>query len=1019
MIFYKSNNILADDQSKFFTRIGIEEGLAPGNVNDIIQDSLGFIWLGTEGGLCRYDGYNFKIFKNDIHDTTSLSFNHVFTLLNAGDGIIWVGTLGGGLNKFDTRTEEFIRYKHQRNNPNSLSSDIIFKIYEDSQDRIWISTLGGGLNLFNEENEIFKRFLSFPNKEKSISSNMASAIFEDSCGNIWIGTFDNGLNLFNDDTESFTHFNVSDIQKYSLNHNQIMDIIELSSDTLLIATFGGGINVMNISRGKFTNYQNENNFVFNTEHKNIRKLFDDGDNIWIGSYNGLYKYWKKSLRMQKYINDQNNNKTLNNNKIREIFKDRNGIIWIGTTNGVNIYDPNRKQFDFHSFNDEYSKLFNDSYSIPDYISNEMILWAGKNYYNDNSSLAGRGIRYYGNPKIEGRFKSNVSVNFYEDENNQLWIGDYDGLKYFDKINNQFYYIEFFSGNIPEQGNNFVKSFFIDSKGDFWAGTLGGGLTHFNVDKKIVKRHIHLEEDEASISDSRVMPILEDSNGNLWIGTYGGLNKFDKENEIFIQYTNQVDDTNSLSNDRIFSIYESSNSDLWIGTYQGLNLYIKDKNYFERITTKDGLWDNTIFSILEDNNGNLWLRTNKGISKYDHFNRIIRNYGKSDGLEGMESNGTVSIKDKNGRLFFSSVRGFYSFIPSTIEDSPIIPDVFFTQLKVMDDVITVGSSNYLPNTLNHINELQLSYLDKVFTIEFSSSHFAIPAKNKYAYMLEGFRDTWTYVDASNRFATFTNLNPGRYTLHIKASNNDGIWNDVGRSLKIVISPPFWATWWFRLGVIIIILLVIFIAYEYRLKRLIEIERTRARIARNLHDDVGGTLASIQYFVDGIRKNSDQTKIDKFLNLIIESSNDAQEKIKDIIWTVNPKEDSLSKFFIKFKRHSSDLFDTYNIIYEIILPKVEPDKKIGMEKRQHLWCICKETVTNVIKHSKCKNVKISFSLFGNRLKYSIEDDGLGFEKGKVEPGNGLANIFFRAEKLNAECDYDTEEGKGFKLKISFQI
>ena len=344
---------------------------------------------------------------------------------------------------------------------------------------------------------------------------------------------------------------------------------------------------------------------------------------------------------------------------------------------------------------------------------------------------------------------------------------------------------------------------------------------------------------------------------------------------------------------------------------------------------------------------------------------------------------------------------------------------FTKLKILDDEIEVGDKKYLNLTLNDVEVLELSYLDKIFTIEFSALHFAIPSKNKYAYMLEGFRDKWTYVDANNRSVTFTNLNPGEYTFHVKASNNDGIWNEVGRSIKIVITPPYWATWWFRLLVVLSILAIVFIIYEYRLQRLLEIERTRGRIARNLHDDVGGTLASIQYFVDGIKKAKDSKNINKFLNLIMESSNDAQEKIRDIIWTVNPSEDGLSKFFIKFKRYASDLFDSHDINYIINFPKVDAEKKINMEKRQHLWCICKETITNVIKHSQCEKVLINFSLNGSGLVYEIEDDGVGFDNNLNQFGNGLSNISFRSEKLKAKFDIDSAKKRGCKVKISFQI
>lgn len=1003
-------------QSEVFIRIGTEQGLAPGNVNDIVQDSNGFIWLGTESGLCRYDGYEFKTYTNNLADSNSLSYNNIFSLLMDDDGIIWVGTLGGGLNKFDTKTGKFVRYQSDKNNPKSISNDIVFKVFKDSNNKIWATTLGGGLNQFDPVTEEFKSYKFDKSDVSSISSNMASAIFEDSKKNLWIGTFDGGLNLFNSRDNTFSHFKNEPDDKNSINHNQVMDIIELNHDSLLIATFGGGINIFNTSSLEFTNHENKNEFEFQTEHRNIRKLYDDGDNFWIGSYNGLYQYTKKTKEITKFTFDQENPFSINNNKIREIFEDENGIIWIGTIYGVNKYDVNRKKFDFNPFSSDEDELFGKANYFPKSMASKSILWPS---VEKSVAKQQRSIKYYVNGNLNENFKSKYSVNFYKDESNTLWIGDYDGLKYYDNKENEFKYIEFFNDAKSGLSNNFVKSFYFDSIGDFWAGTLGGGLTHLSKSTGVIKRYVHDEGDENSISDSRVIPIFEDDFGELWIGTYGGLNKFDREKEIFKWYKYSPNDITTISNDRIYSIYLSNLGELWVGTYQGLNKYIRKTDSFEHITIEDGLAGNTIYGILEDEENNLWIRTNKGISKYDPIRKIIRNYYRNDGFEGLESNSSIFIKNKSGKLYFSGLNGYNSFYPNDIKDNTIPPKVVFSKLKILDEVIEVGDENYLPKSLNEIDELILSYKDKVFSIEFSALHYAIPSKNKYAYMLEGFIDRWTFTDANHRVASFTNLSAGEYTLHVIASNNDGVWNETGRSLKIIITPPYWETWWFRLIAFAVLILLIFMVYEIRLTRLIEIERTRARIARNLHDDVGGTLASIQYFVDAIRKNKTEVHVNKFLDLIMASSNDAQEKIRDIIWTVNPKEDGLTRFLVKFNRHASDLLDSHDIKYKMNFPKVEIEKKIGMEKRQHIWCICKETITNIIRHSNCSNVNVVFTLEGNLLRYSIEDDGVGFNKSTTPAGDGLTNIAFRSEKLGATYKIDTEENKGFKFEICFEI
>ncbi len=995
-----------------FTRIGINQGLATGNVNDIIQDSLGFIWLATESGLCRYDGYKFVLFQHQTNDTSSISYNHVFSLLEGENGIIWVGTLGGGLNKFDSKTEKFLRYTHDEFDTNSISNNNVYKVFEDSENTIWISTLGGGLNKFDKEFGKFKNFKHSQTDPTSISSNMVSDIYEDNKGRLWLGTYDKGLNLFNKKDGSFRHFVNDKDDIFSINNNQVMDILQYSDDELLIATFGGGVNLFNTKRRTFLNESNSKDFKFDIDHKNVRKLFNDGQNIWIGTYNGLFKFDLTSEKILKYSYSHNRLSSIDNNKIRGIFKDKSGVLWFGTTQGVNLLKPNRKNFEYTNYKD-YNQDFIEKKKPLLIPKIEGVIWP--HLKNSEREYSHKIIKYFGisfNPNINS---FTTFINFYYDENNILWMSDYNGLKYYDSSERTFKYIEYFA----KGKNDFVKSFFIDSKGNFWAGTLGGGLTYYNKETKILRKFIHSENDKTTICDSRVIPIMEDSNGIIWIGTYGGLNSFDPETEKFTSYMHEQNDNSSISNNRIYSIIESKNGDLWIGTYQGLNRYLRNENGFECFNSKNGFAGNSMYGILEDNNENLWIRTNEGISKFDPLKDEIKNYNTTDGLVEIESNLNICFKTNNGKMNFSGLNGFNIFDPEEIKDNTAIPQVVFTELRILDSLIKVGDPNYLQKSLNDIDELTLSYKDKIFSIEFAALHYVNPTKNKYAYMLEGFRNQWTFLEGNNRKATFTNLSAGDYVLHVKTSNNDGIWNETGRSLKIIVTPPYWETFWFRILVFIFILFIIFIAYEYRFQKIVAIERTRARIARNLHDDVGGTIAGIQYFINAIRKSSSEDEKDKFLNLIMASSNDAQEKIRDIIWTVNPKEDKLSKFFVRFNRYASDIFDSNNITYSIKFPKVDSEKELSMEKRQHLWCICKETVINSVKHSMCSHVNINFDLNDNTLLYSIEDDGIGFNKSKQTQGNGLTNISFRAEKLGAKCDVITEKNEGVKINFYLHV
>ncbi len=1019
--FISINNVIPQYPQITFERIGKDHGLIPGNVNDIIQDSTGFIWLATENGLCRFDGYSFIYYKNQINDLNSLSYNHVFSLLEDKNGIIWVGTLGGGLNKFDSRTGKFKRYLNDPSNPESISSNIIFKVYRDSRRRIWISTLGGGLNLFDPASETFSRFIYSKDDPNSISSNMVSALYEDKEKNLWIGTFDGGMNLFVESENGFIHFKNNPLDKYSLSHNQVMEFLEDDKGRLWIATFGGGVNLFDRVKKKFRSIRSDSNFPIKPDNLNVRKLFEDQASIWVGTYNGLFRFDKETFAKTDIYSNANDLKTINDNKVRSIFRDETGVVWIGTTVGLNKFDTMKKKFQVINFREDYKSSLDNLHLVPSKFISEKIIWAGPGKSNILKSN-NRKIRFFSKVDENRGFNTLHSSSFYLDEYNYLWVGSYNGIHYYDSNKDEFQNVQYSDDGTPRQGNNFVRWFYIDRRNRFWAGTMVGGLNLYDPGKDLFKRYIHNEAEINSLGDSRVSCVFEDSHGIIWIGTYGGLDVFNENTETFKHYRVIPNESTCISNDRIYSIYESKAGDLWIGTYQGLNRYNRQRDNFEQFSSDQGFGDNAVLSIQEDRNGNLWLRTNDGISKFDPKNKTYQIYDANDGLPAMELNGNIALTNNDGKMFFGFSNGLIHFYPDEIKDNPYKPKIVFTKLTIMDEEVGINENSPLTKPINDMEVIELSYKDKIFGIEFSALHYSIPKKNRYAYTLEGFIDKWVFVDANNRMAKFTNLDPGEYILKVKASNNDGIWSDSVRSIKIIITPPYWETWWFRITMLIIFLLVIFMFYEIRLNRLIGIEHTRARIARNLHDEVGGTLSSIQYFVRAIEKdvsNNDDSSRSKYLNLIMKSSADAQEKIKDLIWTVNPAEDGLGKFLVKFNRYASDLFDSKEINYNIEFPSGNISKSISMEKRQHLWCICKETITNIIKHSQCKNVTIKFLFNGKVLDLIIEDDGIGFVESEKNNSNGIINIKNRAEALKADYRLITDIGQGTRWYFSIKI
>jgi ligand-binding sensor domain-containing protein len=838
LLLFFSTDLFSQNRNIRFEYLSAAEGLSDATILSIYQDNKGFIWLGTESGLYRYDGYNFKLFNHNPNDPKSLSNNSIHAIYEDRHGIIWIGTYGGGLNRYNMKTEEFTHYRHRPDEPTTLSDNEILSILEDHYGNLWIGTYGGGLNKLEAGYEsasllTFIHYKPNPNNSISLGGKEINSLCEDRFGNIWIGT-NNGLSRYVKDDDNFINYQHDPDDPNSLSNNEVLSVYEDNAGNLWIGTNGGGLNKVvpsnnNEAPPTFIHYKNDPDDPTSISDNSIFTIYEDSKGfLWVGTLDGGVNIFNKEKKQFTcYIHDADDPTSLSGNWIYSIYEDNSGIIWVGLHSGGGVHKFDRLKEQFNPYRYYLHRPSNHKIKnvFPIYEDRSGILWIGTREglykFDRKNNLC---VNYSHNPNIPISLSDDKIMSICEDHSGALWIGTLGGgLNKFDREKEKFIHYKHDPNNPQSLSHNMVLSTYVDNSGTLWIGTYGGGLNKFNAETGKFVCYTHDPDDSTSLSDNRNHSTYEDRAGNLWISTWsGGLNKFYREKEQFTHYKNDPNDSTSISANLIFSIYEDNNDVLWIGTAGGLNKFDRVKEIFKSYRLSDGLPTEIIYGLLEDDNGNFWLSTHNGLSRFNPTTGVFRNYNVRDGLQGNEFNSWAYCKTKTGELIFGGVNGFNIFHPDSLRDNSFIPPIVFTDFQLFNESAPIGfdknrERTILNNSITESSELELTYEDKVFSFEFAALDFHSPTKNQYAYMMEGFEEKWNYTDADRRFVTYTNLDPGKYTFRVKGSNNHGIWNEEGASISIIILPPWWATTWAYLAYAFLIIGTIYFVWKMQLRR----------------------------------------------------------------------------------------------------------------------------------------------------------------------------------------------------------
>ncbi|MCU4175148.1 two-component regulator propeller domain-containing protein [Carboxylicivirga sp. N1Y90] len=797
-----------------FQSFNVKHGLSHGSCTAVIQDSEGYIWIATYNGLNRFDGYEFKEFRYQANDSSSLSHNGVQSLILDQNQQLWVGT-NNGINLYDSKTETFERFL-------TNDGDILNAVYSMSlsaDGSIWCGTWGQGLVVINP---ITKETRSIDLSEYDFlnsSSNLIRQVMCDSSGDVWICTWGNGLLQLNPNNLEIHQYCNSE-KNNLLASNYTWSIIEKNEAEFYFGTAMGGLHKLNKSTGLISEVSSKLTERIRTADVNTLALDNKGD-IWVGTYgDGLFIVSENNDAVKTFTYRSKDPNSISNNRITDFFfSKQSNIIWVASSDGINLIDPMLQKFRLIA-DDEFpaDALSAECHSFLLSKNDELIIstWGNGLLYFDlnNHTFKDKSIKY---PEI-----SDSHVFDILQKNNKIYAGTRYGLNIIDKTTNR---INQHIAEYSEEGrlgSNYIRDVLIDSKNRIWLGT-DAGIESFDEATGKFNLYKPYPNSSPEVLENLIWTMEEDSNGNLWLASAGGgISEFNPDTKEFLNlYKHESNNKESIASNRIVSLKIDSKNRFWIGTTEGLIQKNENGTFTKKISLEDGLHNDVIFAIEEDNNGDIWFTTAKSLVRFKPNTNEFFEFFYSDGIQEKEFYMESSLKLDDDRLIFGGLGGFNIFHPDSIKYNTIAPKVVLTKLKIFNQDINEYQEDkkitFLKGALNHSTKITLGYQDNSLSFTFAALNYSHSEKNKYQYRLINFDSDWIY-NGNNRTATYTNLPPGEYTFEVKAANNDGLWSDESKTLNIVIKPPFYLTPWFKITVALLLLVTIVLYMRLRTRQL---------------------------------------------------------------------------------------------------------------------------------------------------------------------------------------------------------
>ena len=1007
-----------------FDHLTTRDGLAQDNVVAILQDHQGFMWFATGEGLNRYDGNSFVVYKNNPNDAGTLSHNFIRDVVEDDQGYLWVAA-HPGVNKFDPTTERSTRYLPDPANPNSLGSDAVWRITRDSRGYLWFAE-DNGLDRFDPTTETFTHYR---NDNTGQFVGRITHVMEDSHHEVWL-VGERGLFHLNPQTGQITRppAMMKDLSANYLYEDKAGDFWMLAHSPIV------GLIKYDPRAGRLTRYP----FGAGAAGLESTTLVDDGGKgFWLPSNLGLYYFDRRTEHLtQLFQHDPADPNSLSDNSVVAIYRDRAGLLWVGTQNGgLNILNFQQEQFGHYRYRAADHDSLNPGRATAILHEPDGVLWAGffPRALDRLNRQTGEVTHYVPGPEDKNHLSKGADVSsICKDARGYLWIGGWGaGLDRFDERTGQFKHYGHDPGDPHSLMTDNVVSIYADPTGHIWAGQYGG-VSRFDPGTGQFTNY-QLGPDESAGLAYTVSAFHRDRSGTLWLGTWGGvLSRFDESANTFVNYPPDQHDPRQLQGGSIGAIHEDRAGTLWLASGLGLYRYSRSSGTFSRYTESQGLPSNDLMGILEDRAGRFWISTKKGLSRFDPKTETFRNYEESDGLVSNDFSRGCYQQGKDGEMLFCGSNGVIAFFPDNVRDSFFVPPVVITSLRIFNKPVPIGARSILKNAIPYVNSLSLSHRDNVFSLEFAALSYANPQKNRYRYKLENFDPGWNEVGSTQRVATYTNLDPGKYIFHVQGSNSDGIWNAQGVSLTIVIAPPWWRTNWFRTLVAALLLALLWAVYEFRVRQLrrefaLSLEARvgeRTRIARELHDTLLQSFQGLLLQLEAVsqlqldRPNEAKQKLDRTIERSARAITEGRDAVQGL------RESTVQ---------SNDLARAVNALGEELAAdpgnQGSPAFRVAVEGeprglhpilRDEIYRISAEALRNAFRHALAQQIEVEIRYDNQQFRLRVRDDGKGIDRAVLsgdgpEGHYGLRGMRERARLIGGKLVVWSEICVGTELEL----
>ena len=1018
-----------------FAHLTSKDGLFPGQVRGILQDDQGFLWFNTTGVLNRYDGYGFKSYSRDPAHANYPAGGFIHTIFEDRSGYLWVSS-NESLDRFDPTTETTTRFPIDRNGPHSVLGPVT-QVSQDRAGILWLST-ANGLHRLDPASGAFRHYAHDPADPDSLSSSLVRSTYEDREGKLWVCTVA-GLDAFDRRTERVT----DRIRLHVAESRTVKAFEDHAGVFWIIYAFGNGLASYDRHTGRLTLYSFEDWEPPATQLSGAEGIHEDADgNLWLATrVSGLVRIDRNRRSAVRYRHSSLDPDSISEDFLKTVFEDREGSIWVGMgTTGLNHFERKPLPFKRYKHEPDNPRSLLETFVMAVHADRHENIWVGSPLGLTRIDGKSGEYSFFRKPGLDPANLSNTT-SIVEDRSGHLWFGTYGGgLKRYDPKTGKFAAFRHNPADPHSLSHDIVYSLMVDHQGILWAGT-DDGLDR--CEDPETGRFRSWKGDPADPSPTDVRAMVEDSNGVLWLVS-SSLESFDPATGRFTAY--QFDSLGTgtarrkdspvlvkvgrrIAEDSFLAIDHSGV--LWVATANGLLRFDHEREQFVMYDERDGLPARVVNGILEDRTGNLWVSTAGGLSRFNPRTKTFTNYYEADGLAGNAFEGfPAACRSQRGQMFFGSKSGLTSFWPEQMVEKPYIPPVVLTGFSLRNLPVVPGPGSTLAKSISFTPSLTLSHQQNMFSFEFSALSYVDPQRNQYRYMLEPLQHSWNQVDAAHRMATFTTLPAGKYTLHVQGSNNRGVWNEQGVALHLQILPPWWGTWGFRAVCAAVVMTLLWVAYQVRVRRMhrefnARMEE-RTRIARELHDTLlqsfQASLIQMQVARNVLARRPEKAEqsLDKAITTAAGAVAEGRSAIQDL--RVHPAS-------------GGDLAQLLTAAGQELAHSEEaqgnsPDFRVTVEgERQDLkpllqdevYRIARELLRNAFRHAQAGRIEAEIRYERRQFRVHVRDDGKGIDPEVLKAGAraghwGLPGMRERIDRFGGKLEFWSEAGAGTEAVLT---